>query len=297
VRSIAILRGLAALGPLAAALPLLVGCSRPLRPEPESHAPGIVEALVAPSDPEVAAAPTASAGEGKTSRVLAPALGKGVAVVELFTSEGCSSCPPADRVLARLTSRAASESLPVYTLSFHVDYWNYLGWRDRFSSSDYSERQRGYASINPRGGTYTPQAVVNGQAECVGSDASQIDSLVTTALQRQSRTGIELTARRAEGAIEVSYRVSGDTAGRVLNLALLEPRAESAVKSGENAGERLAHVNVVRAFTSHALAAGSAGSWSFKPNADFSARRVGVVAYAEDTTQRDISGAAAVELD
>jgi hypothetical protein len=259
-------RGLAA---LAIALPLVVGCSRPLRPEPEAHAPATG----------------------------APALGKGVAVVELFTSEGCSSCPPADRVLSRLASRAASDALPVYTLSFHVDYWNYLGWRDRFSSADFSERQRGYASINPSGGTYTPQAVINGQTECVGSDASQIDSFVAAALKQQSRTAIELTAHRTEAAIEVSYRVSGDTTGRVLNLALLEPRAESAVKSGENAGERLSHVNVVRAFSTHALAAGSAGTSSFKPNTDFGARHVVVVAYVEDSTQRDISGAAALELD
>jgi hypothetical protein len=218
-------------------------------------------------------------------------------VVELFTSEGCSSCPPADRVLSSLASRATAESLAVYTLSFHVDYWNHLGWRDRFSRSAYSERQRGYASINPNGGTYTPQAVINGASECVGSNASQIDSYVAAALQRPARTHIELEAQRAQGGIQVSYRVSGDIARRVLNLALLEPRAESAVQSGENAGERLAHVNVVRAFARRALGSGSSGTWSFEPSVDFAARRVGVVAYAEDATQRDVSGASALELD
>jgi len=137
----------------------------------------------------------------------------------------------------------------------------------------------------------------NGQAECVGSDAAQVASYVQAALGRPPRTQVELEAHRGERTIEVSYRVSGDTAGRVLNLAVLEPHAESAVKSGENAGERLAHVNVVRAFTSRALAAGNAGSWSFTPGPDFDARRVRVVAYAEDATQRDISGATALQLD
>jgi len=220
----------------------------------------------------------------------------GVAVVELFTSEGCSSCPPADRVLARLATRAKSDSLPVYTLSFHVDYWNYLGWRDRFSSASYSERQRGYASIDPNGGTYTPQAVVNGRAECVGSDAARLEQLIDSALKQEPRTQIALEAHRAARGIIVSYRVTGATDGRVLNLALLEPRAESQVEHGENAGERLAHVNVVRAFVTRALSAGSAGQFTLTAGSDVEASGVGLVAYAEGASQRDISGAVALEL-
>jgi hypothetical protein len=221
---------------------------------------------------------------------------RGAAVIELFTSEGCSSCPPADRVLAGLAERAKSSALPIYALSFHVDYWNYLGWRDRFSSANYSERQHGYASIAPNGGTYTPQAVVNGEAECVGSDSTRIDALVERALTHAAGTRIELSARRVGSAIEVSYSASGETRDRVLNLALVEPHAESAVRSGENAGEQLSHVNVVRAFVSRSLASTS-GSWSIVPSADFGAGRVGVVAYAEGNSQRDISGANALELE
>jgi hypothetical protein len=269
------------------------GCSRALQPESQSQ-PAV--------EPLPAATRGASAAPGSTAAstsVAQPSVSQpdeGVVVVELFTSEGCSSCPPADRVLSRIAARARSQSLPVYTLSFHVDYWNYLGWADRFSSSSYSDRQRGYASINPSGGTYTPQAVINGQSECVGSNASSIDSLIGAALKRQSRTKIALDAHRSDDGIALGYRVSGDTAGRVLNLALVEPHAESAVKSGENAGERLSHVNVVRAFESRPLAAGVVGTWTFKPAGDFGAQRVGIVAYAEDTTQRDISGAAALEI-
>jgi hypothetical protein len=91
--------------------------------------------------------------------------------------------------------------------------------------------------------------------------------------------------------------VSGETAGRVLNLALLEPRAESAVQSGENAGSHLTHVNVVRAFEVRALAASAAGTWSVQLPSDFDSQKVAFVAFAEDNTQRDVSGAAALELD
>jgi hypothetical protein len=242
------------------------------------------------STPRLALLPTAASASSSAQGAA------GVAVIELFTSEGCSSCPPADRVLANLTARAKADSLPVYTLSFHVDYWNYLGWRDRFSSSSYSERQRGYSSISANGGTYTPQAIVNGEAECVGSDATRLEDLIDSALQRVPRTQIELDARRDAQGIAVNYRVSGATAGRVLNLALLEPRAESRVEHGENAGQRLAHVNVVLAFATRALSAGSSGHWTLPAGSDFTARPVGVVAYAEGASQRDISGATALEL-
>jgi hypothetical protein len=221
---------------------------------------------------------------------------RGVAVVELFTSEGCSSCPAADRVLSRLASRAAAQGLPIYGLSFHVDYWNYLGWADRFSDSAYSERQRGYASLNPEGGIYTPQAIINGESQCVGSDSTRIDALVDDAFARAPRTFIELTAEREATRIAVSYRVTGATNGLVLNLALLQPHAESSVKSGENAGERLTHVNVVRAFVTRALGGAGTGSWRFESSAGYDLQRVIIVGYAQSSAGRAISGATAIAL-
>ena len=268
---------------------LVMGCSRDL---PAERALSMTPEV--PRSSALTAAP--SEATNASPAVAATTRGSGVAVVELFTSEGCSSCPPADRVLSNLVARAKAESLPVFPLSFHVDYWNYLGWRDRFSDASYSDRQRNYGPISAGGGTYTPQAVVNGEAECVGSDASRIDALIGSALKRAPRTQIALEARRGEHGIEVSYRVSGETEARVINLALVEPRAETAVERGENAGERLGHVNVVRVFDSRPLSKGTTGSWSPAPSPDFQARRVGVVAYVEGVSQRDISGAAALEL-
>jgi hypothetical protein len=263
---------------------LLFGCSRELPAE---------RALTA--SPEIARSAARSVAP---SDALAPAntRASGIAVVELFTSEGCSSCPPADRVLARLAARAKLESLPIFALSFHVDYWNDLGWRDRFSSADYSARQRNYASIGAGGGLYTPQAVINGGAETVGSDASRIDALVSSALQRAPRTQIVLDARRGAHGIEVDYHVSGETLGRVINLAVVEPRAESQVERGENAGQRLAHSNVVRGFETRTLSATTSGTWTPALEPASMARRVGIIAYTEGAAQRDISGASALEL-
>ncbi len=260
----------------------LTGCSRAARPD--SDTAEHVELSAAPAS----ATPALAESAGTSQR--------GVAVVELFTSEGCSSCPPADQALARLAARAKTEALPVYPLSFHVDYWNYLGWRDRFSNADFSVRQHQYNWINPDGGTYTPQAVVNGRAETVGSNASRIDALVSSALATAPRAFVALEAKRGASNIDVSYRVTGDTADRVLNLALVEPRAESAVQSGENAGERLSHVNVVRGFVTRTLTPSALGTWSFAPNVELAARAVRVIAYVESASQHDVIGATALEL-
>ena len=97
---------------------------------------------------------------------------KGMAVIELFTSQGCSSCPSADRNLARIVESAERDGRPVYALSFHVDYWNSLGWRDPFSAEEFTQRQREYARKFQARSVYTPQMVVNGQVHFVGSRAA-----------------------------------------------------------------------------------------------------------------------------
>src|SRR3954452_5453128 len=95
--------------------------------------------------------------------------GKAFAVIELFTSEGCSSCPPADELVSRLLSENKQN---IYILSFHVDYWNRLGWKDSFSDPAFSARQKQYANYLSLDGVYTPQIVVNGEHQFVGSDES-----------------------------------------------------------------------------------------------------------------------------
>ena len=175
----------------------------------------------------------------------APAPSGTPVLVELFTSEGCSSCPPADRLLARL---AADQPVPgafIVPLTLHVDYWNHLGWKDPFSSARFTERQTAYAArFGNVGRVYTPQMVVNGRTEFVGSD------------ERAARRAIEAEAREpgafvrvvpnAAGAVRVS--VAGSLAGADVFLVGVEDNLVSDVTRGENAGQRLAHTAVARDF-------------------------------------------------
>src|SRR6201998_1680178 len=108
-----------------------------------------------------------------------PAGANRAVVVELFTSEGCSSCPPADELLGHLRQDLAAKNIQVIPLGFHVDYWNSLGWKDRFSSADFSQRQEQYAKSLKVDGPYTPQMVVDGEAEFVGNSSGQAQREIT----------------------------------------------------------------------------------------------------------------------
>src|SRR6266487_818356 len=129
---------------------------------------------------------------------------KGFAVVELFTSEGCSSCPPADAVIAKLSEEYKCN---VYVLGFHVDYWNHLGWKDIFSNAAYTQRQYRYGQIFHLNSVYTPQVVVNGKTEFVGSNENKLRNTITQELKNSPTTNIELTAKSNNNKINISYRV------------------------------------------------------------------------------------------
>lgn len=169
-------------------------------------------------------------------------------VVELFTSEGCSSCPPAERVLSSVANEQSVPGAEVIVLSFHVDYWDRLGWIDAFGSPAFTDRQRTYAQRSNR--VYTPQAIVDGQTDCVGSDEACVRSAITAAAR--SPKPILQIARAASSPDLVTLDVgvpSGamDGADRVA-LAVIERGLRVDVKAGENKGERLDHTDVVRWF-------------------------------------------------
>lgn len=172
----------------------------------------------------------------------------GFALIELFTSQGCSSCPPADRLLAKLSETYADQ--PVFGLSFHVDYWNRLGWEDPYSKADFSRRQRQYAR-RLDGRVYTPQMVVNGQVGFVGSRRTAAEAAIEAALQQAPSTQIELTIlERSEKALSLNYQVINLPQNGLLHLALVEPERTNPVPRGENHGRTLAHTNVVHEFQS-----------------------------------------------
>lgn len=187
--------------------------------------------------------------EAQSSRPPTPIL------IELFTSEGCSSCPPADALLEKFDRSQPVAGAELIVLSEHVDYWNYIGWTDPYSSSFYSERQNSYAQRFGRDSVYTPEMVVDGNSEFVGSDAQSADRALVEA-RKTPKIGVRLSAVALAGAGELNAHVETDmlpaSYGRGesdVYLAVALGHAESKVLRGENSGRRLSHAGVVRSLT------------------------------------------------
>lgn len=169
-------------------------------------------------------------------------------LVELFTSEGCSSCPPADAVLAELARSQPVAGALVIPLSEHVDYWNHLGWADPYSSKRFSERQGAYAAAFGGSGVYTPQVVVDGRVELVGSDQRAVQRAIASAAREPK---LEIAVSRGSTPSSLRVRVEPSTAfpkatGADVFLAIVEDDLQSQVSRGENSGRRLSHTAVVR---------------------------------------------------
>lgn len=223
---------------------------------------------------------------------------KGIAVVELFTSQGCSSCPPADKALKQIAEVAKQRGLKVYPLSFHIDYWDRLGWRDPYSQEDFTTRQTAYASKQPGNRIYTPQMIVNGTEEFIGSDKEKAHKYISSALRNRPRTTIELTAGKPGGStLAVQYELGGNTANKAINIAVVQSPPENDVPRGENAGKKSMHINVVRAFRV-VVPEDTKGSVTLELPEDFD-RNIPyeVVGYVQDKSSYAITGAAAVQVE
>ncbi|MEM1209057.1 MAG: DUF1223 domain-containing protein [Planctomycetota bacterium] len=175
-----------------------------------------------------------------------------VTLVELFTSQGCHSCPPADALLTRMERAARRNDRPISFLAFHVDYWNRLGWADPFSDAAYSNRQRAYAVAFNNRSVYTPQMVVDGRREFVGSDAVSAQRAIARA-DDPDASGPSLALRRlaVDGRrLTIDVDAAGIPTGAHLFAALSDGPHATAVPRGENAGKTLRETAVVRAFGS-----------------------------------------------
>ncbi len=183
--------------------------------------------------------------------IFKPAPGKAqrkAVVVELFTSEGCSSCPPADELLSRINGQESANGATIIPLGFHVDYWNYLGWQDRFSSAAYSERQQQYAQRFRIGGPYTPQMVVDGSSEFVGNSSGRAQTTIAEAATHPQEADIQLSAAES-GKVRIEAKLAGGSgAAPDVMLAITEDNLSTRVGSGENGGRVLRHAAVVREF-------------------------------------------------
>ena len=168
-------------------------------------------------------------------------------VVELFTSEGCSSCPAADALMPVIKTQFMDN---VIILSFHVDYWNRLGWKDVYSSSEYTDRQRQYAAAAESDNVYTPQAIVNGTKQIVGNDAAGLTALIAESPRIAKNFEMSIAAHKQnEREIAVSYTANLEP-NQMICIALVQVHATTKVTRGENNGRTLQHYNVVRDFRS-----------------------------------------------
>jgi len=242
-----------------------------------------------------AANPSDLAGNGTRSPVL----------VELFTSEGCSSCPPADELLTRLDQSQPVAGVEVIALSEHVDYWNRLGWADPFSSAQFSERQNDYAGLFGSDEIYTPQMVVDGRVQFVGSNSSRASAAIATAARdAKAEVTVTLAKRPTSLADEVPIDIhvanlpsvsAGDTAE--LMLAITESGLRSNVSRGENSGRKLTHTAVVRKLAGLGSLSGSFnGETTMRIEKQWNRSNLRVVVFVQERASRRVLGAASVSL-
>ncbi len=234
----------------------------------------------------------------EATRTQGGAAGAGVAVVELFTSEGCSSCPPADELLSTLAEDARRGGKPVYLLAFHVDYWDRLGWTDPYADAAFTRRQHRYAEHFASRNVYTPQMIVNGSVEFVGSNRARANREIEQALKRESTVSIDLkTPSRAGEAVTVEYAISPARAKTLLHIALVERDLLTQVQRGENAGRALRHDNVVRHFQTIKLDGVGNGTAELILPTSLRTQNSSIIAYVQDAGDMSILGATSVTLD
>jgi hypothetical protein len=233
-------------------------------------------------------------------------------VIELFTSEGCSSCPPADQVLSRLESPRYGNAgkskqvvmvppgVQVITLGEHVDYWDQLGWKDKFSSPLFSARQQDYGKAFHLESVYTPEIVVNGQKEVLGSDSRAVQEAIGKAAKEpQAQVAITMTSAQTI-SFSVSKLPPGSHEAEIL-LGVTEGGLVTSVFGGENSGRQLRHSAVVRSLTSLGrLDPRRPGEYSavaqLNLRQDWNRANVTLVLFIQDRVTRHILGAASVKL-
>ena len=193
---------------------------------------------------------------------LAPGLAQGqarsepVSVIELFTSQGCSSCPPADRLLKQLSERPE-----VIALSFPVTYWDYLGWKDTLARPENAERQRDYAAILHGGQVYTPELIVNGMKECVGSDLAAIDAALAATAPLIRKEAVPFNVRLEGGRLLIETGAAPPSSPHKMGkvwVATVRRSSPVTIRGGENSGRTVTYTNVVRGLA-------EAGAWEGAP--------------------------------
>ena len=176
------------------------------------------------------------------------------AVIELFTSQGCSSCPPADKLLGQL-----ADDPSVIALSLPVDYWDYLGWKDTLALKGHSVRQRAYSQVRGDRAVYTPQVVVNGAVHALGSDKGEIEKAIADSRSQGSALTVPVKMQLADGKVTVTLPESSAVQGKAqVWLLPIAKKIPVAIERGENSGHKITYHDVVRRWV-------KLGEWTGKP--------------------------------
>jgi hypothetical protein len=235
-----------------------------------------------------------TSNKGRAKKKIGENNGNGFAVLELFTSEGCSSCPPADELLAKIHRETEGE--PVYILVYHVDYWNRLGWKDIFSSAEFSERQVQYGhwlNVSP---IYTPQVIVNGKTQFVGSEESAIRHAISEQLIAKPVSKLTIQAVPEGGQLNVKYQSVHAVNGCIVLIAIIQKAAQTNVERGENAGRLLSHVQIVRKLESRQLSVTGEGNTAIALPKGFDAKKWEVLALIQNQNNGEILAVAKADL-
>ncbi len=232
------------------------------------------------------------------ARTTEPGVPRRAVVVELFTSEGCSSCPPADELLGHLRQYLSAKNVQVIPLGFHVDYWNSLGWKDRFSSADFTQRQEQYTHALKVDGPYTPEMVVDGEVEFVGNDAGQAQRTIRQQASQLETAQVKIAPA---GADQLTIQVKGpasSSGNALVMLAITEDNLATNVFSGENGGRTLHHAAVVRELQEVGMLHNGimAATVPLKLEKDWKRNDLRAVVFVQQGPSGKIEGAASVAL-
>ena len=218
---------------------------------------------------------------------------KGFALLELYTSEGCSSCPPADELMGRIQSEYQGDN--VYVLAYHVDYWDRQGWKDVFSNADYTKRQYDYAKFLGKEPIYTPQLIINGRADYIASQETLVRNGIKSALSKPVTTDLSLEASQTNNNLNVNYNIEGTFKNNDLLIAIVQKAAKSNVKRGENANRILSHYQIVHHLHSVNLK-NKKGTVSIHLPKSFNENDFEVIGFVQDKNNGAISGATKANL-
>jgi hypothetical protein len=212
--------------------------------------------------------------------IIRPAHADPRAVVELFTSQGCSSCPPADKIIGELAKDPS-----IIALSMPIDYWDYLGWKDTLADSRFSARQKAYSRMRGDRDVYTPQAIVNGSVHVIGSDRAGIEGAIGDTRKADSVMSVPVSLTLAGKQISVSVGASGETPTEARGevwICSISKAVPISIGRGENSGQEVTYYNVVRNLLKIGDWNGSSGSWTV-PLESISREGVdGAVVYVQD---------------